>query len=193
MGIKLAFMFFVGFFLVEIGITGKLGSFMGAIIDPSNMSDTRPADQQIGGGSVSAGAFAFTTPGNQNYVNLAIADAKKAGINPTLFVKQINQESGFNPNAASGAGAIGIAQFIESTAAGLGINPRDPVASLAAAANLMAQYQRQYGSYAKALAAYNAGPGALQNAVALGGSNWQSYLPRETQNYISTIMGTQSA
>ncbi len=103
---------------------------------------------------------------------------------------KINQESGFNPYAISSAGAIGIAQFMPGTAASLGINPRDPVAALRGAARLMSQYIRQYGgNYAKALAAYNAGPGTVSFAVFLGGGNWQAYLPYETKNYIRVILG----
>lgn len=130
-----------------------------------------------------------STGGSNNYVTLAYNDAVANHIDPNYFVAQIKQESGFNPNARSGAGAEGIAQFMPATAAGLGVNPLDPVAALAAAAKLMGNYVRSYGSEAKALAAYNAGPGAVQNAVYLGGSNWEVYLPAETQNYIKTIMG----
>lgn len=124
------------------------------------------------------------------YVAIAQQDAIAAGISPDYFVRQINQESGFNPNAYSPAGAIGIAQFIPSTAAGLGINPYDPVQALRGAAKLMASYARQYGGdYAKALAAYNAGSGTLNYAVNTCGTSWLSCLPGETRNYIHVIMG----
>lgn len=129
-------------------------------------------------------------PGSQ-YVAIARQDAINAGISPDYFVRQINQESGFNPNAVSPAGAVGIAQFLPSTAAGLGFNPYDPVAALNGAAHLMANYNHNYGgNYAKALAAYNGGPGAVQNAVnGCGEANWMNCLPGETRNYIRTIMG----
>jgi soluble lytic murein transglycosylase-like protein len=125
------------------------------------------------------------------YVAVAQQDAINAGIPPNYFVRQINQESGFNPNAVSPAGAVGIAQFLPSTAAGLGINPWDPLQSLQAAAHLMASYSNQYGGdYAMALAAYNAGTGTVQYAInTCGAANWMNCLPAETQNYIYTIMG----
>lgn len=124
------------------------------------------------------------------YVQLAQQDALDAGISPTLFVRQIQQESGFNPNAQSPVGAVGIAQFIPSTAASLGIDPYNPTQALRGAAFLMAGYANQYGGdYAKALAAYNAGSGNLQNAVNSCGANWLSCLPAETQNYVRIIMG----
>lgn len=122
-------------------------------------------------------------------VAIAQQDAVNAGINPTYFVRQINQESGFNPNAVSPGGAEGIAQFEPSTAAGLGINPFDPIQALQAAAQMMARYYQKYGDYAKALAAYNAGPATLQNAENSCGANWLSCMPAQTQNYVRVIMG----
>ena len=116
--------------------------------------------------------------------------AKRFGVNPDIFVKQIEAESGFNPLARSPAGAEGIAQFMPGTAAGLGINPWDPQQALTAAAQYDANNLRQYGgNYAKTLAAYNAGGGAVNTAIARGGKNWQNYLPYETRNYIRTILG----
>lgn len=131
----------------------------------------------------------MTLPKSQ-YVAIAQQDAIAVGISPDYFVRQINAESGFNPNAVSPAGALGIAQFLPGTAAGLGINPLDPVQALRGAAKLMANYAHQYGGdYAKALAAYNAGGGTVQSAVNNCGANWLNCLPGETRQYIRTIMG----
>src|SRR5437763_10420798 len=112
-------------------------------------------------------------------------------ISPVYFVRQINQESGFNPNAISPSGAEGIAQFMPGTARGLGINPWDPNAALNAAAHLMAGYANTYGGdYAKALAAYNGGSGNVQNAISgCGAANWMNCLPGGTRNFIRVIMG----
>ena len=124
------------------------------------------------------------------YVAIAQQDAIAAGIPAEYFVRQMNQESAFNPNAVSPAGAEGIAQFMPGTAAGLGINPWDPVQALRAAADLMASYTRSYGgNYAMSLAAYNAGTGAVQHATYICGSSWMNCLPSETRNYIYVIMG----
>jgi len=120
---------------------------------------------------------------------LARLDAEHAGISSDLFEKQINQESGFNPNAVSPAGAIGIAQFMPNTAQGLGINPYDPVQSLSGAASLMARYYTTYQSYPKALAAYNAGTDSLNTAVSNCGVNWRGCVPSETDRYIRAITG----
>lgn len=76
---------------------------------------------------------------------------------------QINEESGFNPNAVSPAGAEGIAQFIPSTWAGWGVgSPFDPFAALTAYGKYMHYLlQAEGGNVRNALAAYNAGPGRI--------------------------------
>ncbi len=131
-----------------------------------------------------------TKVANDTYWNIAWNAATHYGINPNLFERQINQESGFNPSASSPAGAEGIAQFMPATAASMGVNPWDPTSALYGAASLMSQLSNQFGgNYAQALAAYNAGPGAVQYAIHAGGSSWYYYLPAETQNYVTVIMG----
>ncbi len=131
----------------------------------------------------------MTLPKSQ-YVAIAQQDAIAVGISPDYFVRQINAESGFNPNTVSPSGAVGIAQFLPGTAAGLGINPWDPIQALRGAAKLMASYANKYGGdYAKALAAYNGGSGTVQYAVNNCGANWLNCIPGETRNYIYKIMG----
>jgi soluble lytic murein transglycosylase-like protein len=78
----------------------------------------------------------------------------------------------------SPAGARGVAQIMPGTARAWGVNADDPYAALDAAAKHMAQYVKQYGSYAAALTAYNAGPGAVGHK-----------LPAETVKYINKILG----
>ena len=114
-----------------------------------------------------------------NYQDLARRYAKRYGIDPNLFVRQIQSESGFDPRAHSGAGAIGIAQIMPDTARGWGVDPNDPKASLRAAAQNMSRYVKKYGSFRNALVAYNAGPAAVGRRS----------LPKETTDYISKIMG----
>lgn len=141
-------------------------------------------------GENAALAYKDAQKANDTYWNIAWRAAAQAGINPNLFERQIQQESGFNPWAVSPAGAQGIAQFMPATAASMGVNPWDPTSALYGAASLMAQLSRQFGgNYAMALAAYNAGPGAVQRAINAGGNNWYYYLPSETRNYVVVIMG----
>jgi soluble lytic murein transglycosylase-like protein len=125
---------------------------------------------------------------SSDYRSIARQDALDVGISPDLFERQIQQESGFNPDAISSVGAIGIAQFMPTTAAGLGIDPHDPSQALRAASRLMATYTRIYGTYAKALACYNAGCATLDRAMQRC-SDYFWCLPTETQNYIVAITG----
>jgi murein DD-endopeptidase MepM/ murein hydrolase activator NlpD len=104
--------------------------------------------------------------------------ARRYGLDPAVFARQIQQESSFNPNARSPAGALGIAQITPATAREWGVNPLDPMAALDAAARNMARYVKQYGSYRDALVAYNAGPGRVGKPL----------LP-ETRSYVSAILG----
>jgi soluble lytic murein transglycosylase-like protein len=133
-------------------------------------------------------------PSSNDYVALARQDAIEVGIDPNVFVRQINQESRFNPQAVGLDGEIGIAQFLPSTAASLGIDPHDPAASLKAAARLMASSVRAYGGdYAKALAVYSCGEGCVDQAIQQCGSWWLSCVPEVTQAYIHIILGTTFA
>jgi soluble lytic murein transglycosylase-like protein len=101
---------------------------------------------------------------------LAIVTANAArhnGLRVEFLGATLLQESAYDPRVISSAGAIGIAQFEPDTAAGAGIDPWDPFASIDAAADLLGSYVRAYTGvyddpYDAALAAYNAGPGAVQ-------------------------------
>jgi hypothetical protein len=113
---------------------------------------------------------------------VARAKAKKYGLDPGVFERQIQQESGFNPKIRSPAGALGIAQIMPATARGWGVNPLNPSQALDAAARNMARYVQQFGSYEKALRAYNAGPGNVERSKSFA----------ETNNYVRTILGGSS-
>jgi soluble lytic murein transglycosylase-like protein len=116
------------------------------------------------------------------------AAARENGLDPALLTSVIQQESGFDPNATSSAGAQGLMQLMPSTAASLGVtNPYDPAQSIAAGARyLRSDLDHVGGNVPLALAAYNAGLGAVQH---FGG------IPpyAETQNYVQQILaGYQS-
>jgi Transglycosylase SLT domain len=133
-------------------------------------------------------------PTTTDYQNQARAAANANGIDPDIFVAQIAAESGFDPNAKSKAGAIGIAQFMPSTAQGMGVNPNDVTSSLNGAAKLDAQNLQKYGGdYSKMLAAYNAGGGSVDNAVNRFGDAWFVNMPAETQAYVTKIISGQVA
>src|SRR5918992_4370163 len=110
------------------------------------------------------------------------AAAKKHGIDPALLAGLVKQESGFNPNAGSPAGARGLTQLMPATAAGLGVtNVLDPIQNLDGGAKYLRQQLDAFGGdVTRALAAYNAGPGAVQR---YGGVPPYA----ETQNYVRIV------
>lgn len=108
--------------------------------------------------------------------------AARWNVSPALLAGQLMAESGFDPNAGSPAGAQGIAQFMPSTAASYGLaNPFDPAEAIDAEAHLMSDLIRQFGSPELALAAYNAGPAAVEDC------NCIPPYP-ETQAYVTHIL-----
>ncbi len=112
------------------------------------------------------------------------AAAQKHGIDPALLKGLIRAESNFNPKAGSPAGAQGLTQLMPGTARGLGVsNPFDPAQAIEGGAKYLAQQLKTFGGdQRKALAAYNAGPGAVQR---YGG------IPpyTETRNYVERVLG----
>jgi cell wall-associated NlpC family hydrolase len=93
---------------------------------------------------------------------LFLSAAATHNVPASLLAAVAQTESNFNPNAVSGAGAQGMMQFMPGTAAGLGINPFDPAQAVNGAAQMLSGLISQFGSVPLALAAYNAGPGAVE-------------------------------
>lgn len=110
-----------------------------------------------------------------------------------LFERQMDQESGFNPDVVYGkrvstAGAEGIAQLMPQYYPN--VNRTDPISGLTAGAETMRHYLNVWdGDVRKALASYNCGLGRVQSLVSAHGANWESGLPHETRSYLSAILG----
>jgi soluble lytic murein transglycosylase-like protein len=120
------------------------------------------------------------------YANLFQQAGARYGVAPSLLAAVASQESGFNASAVSKAGAQGLMQFMPSTAQGLGINPLDPTSAVNGAAKYLSGLQNQFGSTSLALAAYNAGPGAV--------SRYGGIPPyAETQNYVRAVTSKAEA
>jgi hypothetical protein len=108
--------------------------------------------------------------------------AQRWNVSAKLLAAQLYAESGFNPFAVSRAGAQGVAQFMPGTARALGlVNPFDPEQAIHAQARLMRDLLRRFGSVPLALAAYNAGPGAVSACGCLPYA--------ETRGYVARIIG----
>ena len=106
--------------------------------------------------------------------------AKDVKLDPKLFHAVVSTESNYNPMAISQAGAIGLTQLMPKTAAGMGVNPANVDENLKGGGQYLQSLIKKYdGNVAKALAAYNAGPGRVDK----GGP-----LPQETQDYVAKVL-----
>jgi len=116
------------------------------------------------------------------YFQMARAAARRHGVPEDLFARLVQQESGWNPAAVSSKGARGLAQLMPATARLLGVNPDDPAANLDGGARYLRRQFERFHSWRLALAAYNAGPEAVERH---GG------VPpfAETKGYVRAILG----
>lgn len=130
-------------------------------------------------GAVPAYAGRYDGP----WLDIARSAALRHGVPEDLFLRLVQQESGWNTQALSHKGAIGLAQLMPDTAAALGVDPHDPEDNLDGGARYLRRQFDAFGTWPLALAAYNAGPGAVQ---AYGG------IPpyAETQGYVTAIWGS---
>lgn len=126
--------------------------------------------------------------GSSEYDPLIEQAAARYGVDPAVLHGLIQQESDFNPGAQSSAGASGLTQLMPGTAASMGVaNPLNPAESIEGGARYLSQLTAQFGgNTTDALAAYNAGPGAVQQ---YGGVPPYA----ETQSYVTKVLGYAEA
>ncbi|MBP1804240.1 lytic transglycosylase domain-containing protein [Rubellimicrobium aerolatum] len=115
-------------------------------------------------------------------IDVARAAARRHAVPEDLFLRLVQQESGWHAGAVSPKGAIGLAQLMPDTAKLLGVDPADPEQNLEGGARYLRRQFERFGTWDLALAAYNAGPEAVQQ---YGGVPPYA----ETQGYVKAIRG----
>ena len=116
------------------------------------------------------------------YLEVAKTVARKHGVPEDLFLRLVQQESGWNPVAVSVKGATGLAQLMPETAKNLGVDINNAEDNLDGGARYLRMMYDKFGTWELALAAYNAGPGAVEEHKGI-----PPYA--ETENYVKAILG----
>jgi soluble lytic murein transglycosylase-like protein len=157
---------------------GDFAAALQAATTADASSPTAPQSESVAGAAGDSG----------EYDSVIEQTAERYGVDPAVLHGLIQQESGFDPNAQSSAGASGLTQLMPGTASSMGVsNPLNPTESIEGGARYLSQLMTQFGGNTEdALAAYNAGPGAVQQ---YGG------IPpyAETQSYVSKVLGNAEA
>lgn len=150
--------------------------------DPSIIEQKRRARLQGASQLLESTGGKRVGSGVSKYDDLINAAAAKYNIDPDLIRAQMHKESAGNPTAVSSAGAGGLMQLMPGTAKQLGVtNVNDPIQNIEGGTRYLAEQIAKYGNIPEALAAYNAGPGAVDK--------YNGIPPyKETQDYVKTIV-----
>ncbi len=173
---------------LEHGPAGGVGGTSRTFASALDAAQSGAAEPATAVAYTAAPAGTSTAGESSAYAPLIEQAAARYGLDPAVLSGLIQQESGFDPSARSSAGALGLTQLMPSTAASLGVaEPLDPAQSIEGGARYLSQLLHQFaGNTADALAAYNAGPGAVQQ---YGGVPPYS----ETQQYVTKVLGYAAA
>ena len=164
-----------------VSVREGAGAANWVVVNPAS-ADEVVEPVAIPNSAITAVTFSGPAPVPAQYAAALSHAAAAANISPALLSALVWQESRWNAQAVSRAGAIGLAQLMPGTARDLGVNPADPIANLHGGARYLRQLLDQFdGNVEKALAAYNAGAARVRSA---GG------IPAiaETRNYVTSIV-----
>lgn len=159
------------------------------IIDVPSTPDVirRILPESSGAAALASTTSTARTSGDAPFSQLFRAAESKYGVPAALLSAVAKQESGYDTKAISSAGAQGMMQLMPGTAKSLGVtNPFDPAQAVDGAARMLRDLTRRFGSTELALAAYNAGPGAVLK--------YDGIPPYpETQRYVRSVMSLMKA
>jgi soluble lytic murein transglycosylase-like protein len=165
---------------LDTGVAGQ-----GANTDfASALQAASTADAYSADGVAPSTELAGAGGGSGDYEALIEQAAARNGVDPAVLHGLIEQESGFDPSATSSAGAAGLTQLMPGTASSLGVaNPLNPAESIEGGARYLRELMSEFGGNTQnALAAYNAGPGAVEQ---YGGVPPYA----ETESYVTKVLG----
>lgn len=180
------------------GATGEIGAAWESLIGPvtTGLGDLADATKAAAANLWGMARTAALGKGPEAYRGAVMDSARKHGLDPALLAGVIGAESNWDPNAKSGAGAVGIAQFMPATAAGFGFTAGvNPVEDIDQAARYLASLKRSFMAEGQsesdathaALMSYNAGPGRYRASSWYDGSGAE--LSQETLDYPGRVYG----
>ena len=166
--------------------TGQVQSVMQNLIFTmlERLLNKLDANGQTSGTTVSGSSTSTGQAATGDFASLINQASEKYGVNPSLVQAVIKAESNFNPDAVSSAGALGLMQLMPATASGLGVTDAlDPAQNIEGGVKFLSQLLSHYnGNTQLAVAAYNAGPGAVDK--------YNGIPPyQETQTYVTRVLG----
>lgn len=182
--------------VMGVGTGAAIGAGIGSVVPGIGTAAGAVAGGLIGGLAGAIGTGLLSQPANANIRGIIDKAAIQYGIPVQLLERLAVVESHLNPKAVgpknpiTGLRALGLMQLEPMTGQLMGVkNPFDPTESALGGAHYLANMLKEFhGNWAEALAAYNWGPGNVEQAIKIGGARWLSLAPTETQQYVGALL-----